>query len=138
MYCIEIRSGKNCITTPGKSVYIWCCSLELVENQEVLKIDLKYDSVVSIKNPHGLFSAIRSYFVKNQIPAFFQAGEVSYDKELEHTTSYFWSNNCFQKHLKYALQYEFRFAIHDISESLKNRPYIDLTLGDFSNYASIP
>lgn len=134
---IKINKGVKCTTDSANPTYIWCCSHDCADNQQILETDTKYDCVVLINDPRSFFNLIREHLVNRNTPFRMQAGPVSYDKEKDVDKKYFWGENSFQKHEKYSHQQEFRFAATDSSLTPKHSLFIDLKLGDCSSYASI-
>ena len=122
-------------------VYVWCGALPDTDRETLLRLDGKYDAVVEITN----ISRFTKRIAKAARDAGWQLaphiGQVNYDRGRKITKSELralpWQSNVFQKDSQYAHQREYRLAFTETSLEGRKSEYIDLLLGDCSEFISI-
>lgn len=122
-------------------VYVWCGALPDTDRETLLGLDGKYDTVVQISDV-SLFTKCIAQTARDagwQLAP--HIGQVSYDRGREVVKEQLqalpWQSNVFQKGLQYAHQREYRLAFTEISLKGQREEYIDLSLGDCSEFISI-
>lgn len=132
---IKICQGVECSTESGNPSFIWCCADMKAEDQKLLNIDKKYDTILIIDNPQGFFELICHSLREKSYQFLAQAGFLYYDKGKKENR-YFWGDNTFQKHEKYSYQEEFRISVRDLTFACAIES-IDLQLVNCSSFLSL-
>ena len=122
-------------------IYVWCGALSDTDRETLLGLDGKYDTVVQISD----VSLFTKRIVQTARDAGWQLaphiGQVSYDRGRKVTKEQLqalpWQSNVFQKGLQYAHQREYRLAFTEVTLKGRREEYIDLSLGDCSEFISI-
>ncbi|WP_316365251.1 hypothetical protein [Candidatus Thiodiazotropha sp. CDECU1] len=122
-------------------VYVWCGALSDTDRKTLLGLDGKYDTVGHISD----VSLFTKRIAQTARDAGWQLaphiGQVRYDRGREVTKEQLqalpWQSNVFQKSSQFAHQREYRLAFTEISLVGRKEEYVDLSLGDCSEFISI-
>ncbi|MES9854546.1 MAG: hypothetical protein ABW170_22245 [Candidatus Thiodiazotropha sp. L084R] len=121
--------------------YVWCGSLSDTDRETLLGLDGKYDTVVHISDVSLFTQRIAETARDTGWQLAPHIGQVNYDRGREVSKSQLqalpWQSNVFQKDLQYAHQREYRLAFTETSLKGRREEYIDLLLGDCSEFISI-
>jgi len=125
----------------ANEIYVWCGALPDTDRETLLGLDDKYDAIVQISD----VSLFTKRIVKAARDAGWQLaphiGQVTYDRGNEVTKEQLqalpWQSNVFQKGSQYAHQREYRLAFTEVSRTGRREEYIDISLGDCSEFISI-
>lgn len=122
-------------------VYVWCGASSDTERETLLRLDKKYDSIVEISDLPEFTKRI----VQSARDAGWKLsphiGSVVYDRGREVSKAELqalpWQSNVFQKGSVYSHQREYRLAFTETSLQGRREEYIDLLLGNCSEFISV-
>ena len=125
----------------GNEVYVWCGALSDTDREALLGLDVKYDTIVQVSDVSLFTKRIAQSARSAGWKLAPHIGKVIYDRGREVTKEQLqtlpWQSNVFQKGLQYAHQREYRLAFTETSPKGRREEYIDLSLGDCSDFISI-